>query len=269
MDDSGRTTPLSGGAVTAATSRLEGQVALVTGAGNGQGAATAELFGREGALVVAADVDLDSARATADAVVAAGGAAVAVQADVSTATGAKAMVEAARSNFGGLHALVNNAGVTLFKSIEEMTEADWDRIMNVDLKGVFLTCRAAVPLMRESGGGSIVNISSTAATKALRNHTAYSAAKAGVLQFTRTLALDVGSFGIRVNCICPGPVDTDGFRRASAQRGELPDFARLPLGRIGRPSEVSSVSLFLCSRDASFMTGATLVVDGGSSTGTI
>lgn len=248
--------------------RLTNTAAVITGAGRGQGAATAALFAAEGAAVVVGDIDFDAATESAKAILDAGGTAVAVRADVSTAAGAEAMVAAAMTNFGRLDALVNNAGVTLFKQVEDITEQEWDRVVDIDLKGVFLTCRAAIPLMRAAGGGSIVNVSSTAAVKAQRHHTAYSAAKAGVVQFTRTLALDVGGYGIRANCICPGPIDTGMLHASLVERGEPLDAGRLPLGRIGTPTEVGAVSLFLCTADASFMTGAVLTVDGGSSVGT-
>lgn len=247
--------------------KLVGTVAVITGAGRGQGAATAALFAQEGAAVVIGDVDLDAAAQAAKAVADAGGPAVAVRADVSTERGARALIDAARENFGRLDALVNNAGVTLFKQIEDISEAEWDRVVDIDLKGVFLPCRAAIPLMRVSGGGSIVNIASAAATKPLRHQTAYAAAKAGVVQFTRALSLDVGEYGIRANCVCPGPIDTDMLHTSLAQLKVDYDASRLPLGRIGKPSEVGAVSLFLCSSDASYMTGAVLTVDGGTSVG--
>jgi NAD(P)-dependent dehydrogenase (short-subunit alcohol dehydrogenase family) len=251
--------------------RLSGKVALITGAGRGQGAATAELFAREGASVVVADIDGAGAKATAETILSNGGTAVAVQADVSTSAGVDAMVGAAVASFGGLDALVNNAGVTLFKSVEDTTEADFDWVIGVDLKGVFLTCRAVIPLMRAAGGGSIVNISSTTAVKGIRNHAAYSAAKAGVMQLTRSLAMEVGRDGIRINCVCPGPIDTPMFQGVSDQHGSIPTLnpASIPLGRVGQPAEVGSVSLFLCSAEASFMTGATLMVDGGTSAGVV
>jgi 3alpha(or 20beta)-hydroxysteroid dehydrogenase len=247
---------------------LDGTTAVITGAGRGQGAATAALFARSGASVVIGDIDLDAATESAKAVADAGGTAVAVHADVSTAKGAEALIGAARDTFGRLDALVNNAGVALFKQVEDITEEEWDRVVDIDLKGVFLMCRAAVPLMRASGGGSIVNVASAAAMKPIRYQTAYAAAKAGVVQFTRALALDVGAYGIRANCVCPGPIDTDMLHTSLDLLSAPYDASRLPLGRIGKPSEVGEVNVFLCTSAASYMTGAVLTVDGGTSVGT-
>jgi NAD(P)-dependent dehydrogenase (short-subunit alcohol dehydrogenase family) len=248
--------------------KLVGTAAVITGAGRGQGAATAALFAQAGASVVIGDIDFDAATESAKAVADAGGTAVAVHADVSTARGAEALTDAARENFGRLDALVNNAGVALFKQIEDITEEEWDRVVDIDLKSVFLTCRAAIPLMRASGGGSIVNVASAAAMKPIRHQTAYAAAKAGVVQFTRALALDVGGYGIRVNCVCPGPIDTEMLHTSLATLAVPYDASRLPLGRIGKPGEVGAVSRFLCTSEASYMTGAVLTVDGGTSVGT-
>ncbi|MFF3372232.1 SDR family NAD(P)-dependent oxidoreductase [Streptomyces sp. NPDC002680] len=248
--------------------RLLGTAAVITGAGRGQGAATAALFAAEGASVVVGDIDLDAATRTAKTVADAGGTAIAVHADVSTANGAEALIEAASENFGRLDALVNNAGVALFKQIEDITEEEWDRVVDIDLKSVFLTCRAAIPLMRATGGGSVVNVASAAAMKPIRLQTAYAAAKAGVVQFTRALSLDVGGYGIRANCVCPGPIDTEMLHASLSELASPYDASRLPLGRIGKPAEVGAVSLFLCSPEASYMTGAVLTVDGGTSVGT-
>jgi 3-oxoacyl-[acyl-carrier protein] reductase len=247
--------------------RMSGSVAIISGAGRGQGAVTAELFAREGAAVVIGDIDRSAAQDVASTIVESGGKAVAVHADVATADGATSLVTAAEERFDRLDCVVSNAGLALFRPMEDLTEAEWDRVVDVNLKGAFLLSRAAVPLMRRSGGGSIVTIASTGAFKAIKDNTAYAAAKAGLVQFTRVLALEVGGSGIRANCICPGPIDT-GMLQIGLTDGAVPlDVSRLPLGRLGKPEEVATVSLFLCSPDASFMTGAVLTVDGGSSVG--
>jgi NAD(P)-dependent dehydrogenase (short-subunit alcohol dehydrogenase family) len=247
--------------------RLSGSVAVISGGGRGQGAVTAELFAREGAAVVIGDIDRSAALEVESTIVESGGTAVAVHADVATAAGAAALIATAEEKFGRLDSLISNAGLALFRSVEDLTEAEWDRVVAVNLKSAFLTSRAAVPLMRRSGGGSIVTIASTGAFKAIKDNTAYAAAKAGLVQFTRVLALEVGGSGIRANCICPGPIDT-GMLQIGLTDGAVPlDVDRLPLGRLGKPEEVATVSLFLCSADATFMTGAVLTVDGGSSVG--
>jgi NAD(P)-dependent dehydrogenase (short-subunit alcohol dehydrogenase family) len=250
---------------------LQGQVAIVTGAGSGQGRATARLFANEGAKVVVADINLEGARETAALVNAHHpDCAVAVRCDVSQAEDARAATETALSRFGRLDILINNAGLTLWKTIDDNTEAEFDRVVAVNLKGVFLCTKFAIPAMRRGGRGSIVNISSAAATTALRAHFAYCAAKAGVVQMTRALALDHGRENIRINCILPGAVMTPMLGLAT----DLSDPAKLKalagsnaLGRIAEPDEVDSVSLFLCSKAASFVTGAALTVDGGSGGG--
>jgi NAD(P)-dependent dehydrogenase (short-subunit alcohol dehydrogenase family) len=179
------------------------------------------------------------------------------------------MVNAAREAYGELHILVNNAGVNFFGDLEGTTEEDWDRVMNIDLKSIFLACKHAVPLMQESGGGAIVNVGSISGQMGQRRHLAYCAAKAGVMNLTKALALDLGP-EIRVNCICPGAVRT-------AMLSEVIDpddpvqMERLnglhPLGRIAEPEEIARANLFLCSDDSSFMTGAIVNVDGGNAAG--
>ncbi len=251
--------------------KLSGQVAIVTGGGSGQGRATALLFAREGARVVVGDIDSNSAGETVRFINRQeGGQAVGVKVDVSKADEVQGLVDTALAHYGRLDILINNAGVTLFKGIEETSEADWDRIIDTNLKGVFLGCKYAIPAMRRSGGGSIVNIASVAGLIGMPQHFAYCAAKAGVIHFTKSLALDHGRDNIRINCICPGGVRTPML----AEVININDPAQLDrigqqhaLGRIAEPEEIARVSLFLCTPDASFMTGAVVTVDGGIAAG--
>ena len=251
--------------------KLSGQVAIVTGGGSGQGRASSLLFAQEGAKVVVADVNADGAEETAQLINRnEGGQATALRADVTRAGDAQSMVDAAVSNYGRLDILINNAGMTLFKGIDDTSEEDWDRIVNTNLKGVFLCCKAAIPAMRESGGGSIVNIASVAGLIGMPQHFAYCAAKAGVIHFTKSLALDHGPENIRINCICPGGVLTPMLGEVIDvnNAAQVDRVARQhALGRIADPQEIARVSLFLCSADASFMTGAAVTVDGGITAG--
>lgn len=247
--------------------RFDGMAVVVTGAGRGIGAATAEAFALEGASVVVGDLEAELAEKTARAIESAGGVALPVTADVATEAGAQSLVDSAVRTFGRLDSLVNCAGTVATLSVFDTTEEEWDHSIDVNLKGVFLTCRAAATAMRESGG-SIVNVSSIGAFKPVRGHTAYAAAKAGVVQLTRILALELGELGIRANCVCPGPIDTEMFRETSTKPGFAFDASRLPLGRVGEPDEAASTILFLASGDSAFITGATLSIDGGSLLGT-
>lgn len=251
--------------------KLAGQVAIVTGGGSGQGRATALLFAQEGAKVVVGDLNARGAEETVRLINRnEGGQATAVQVDVTKADEVRNLVNTALSRYGRLDILINNAGATLFKGIDDTTEEDWDRILDTNLKGVFLGCKAAIPAMRQSGGGSIVNIASVAGLIGMPQHFAYCAAKAAVIHFTKSLALDHGRENIRINCICPGGVRTPML----AEVINIDDSTQVQriaqqhaLGRIAEPEEIARVSLFLCSSDASFMTGAAVTVDGGIAAG--
>ena len=249
------------------SARLDGKVALITGAGSGMGRAAAELFAGEGARVVIADVVDDAGDTAVDAVRSAGGEATYVHADVSKWDDCVAMVRAATDTFGGLHVLYNNAGVFPADDggVLDTPESTWERVMEINLKGVWLGCRAAIPAMLESGGGSIVNVASFVALMgAATAQIAYTASKGGVLSMTRELAVEYARQGIRANALCPGPIETpllqellsDPDRRARR-------MVHIPMGRLGRAEELAKAALFLASDDASFMTGAALVVDGG------
>jgi NAD(P)-dependent dehydrogenase (short-subunit alcohol dehydrogenase family) len=247
--------------------RLVGKVAIITGAGSGIGRVAAELFASEGSAVVVVDVVADAAADTVAAIEVAGGRARAVTADVADEGQVAEMVRVAVETYGALDVLFNNAGIFPPDDggVLDTPPSTWDRVMQVNLKGVWLGCRAAVPAMIDSGGGSIVNVASFVALMgAATAQVAYTASKGGVLAFTRELAVEYALSGIRANSICPGPIDTpllaellaDPVRR---QRR----LVHIPMGRLGRPEEIARAALFLASDDSSFMTGSALVVDGG------
>jgi NAD(P)-dependent dehydrogenase (short-subunit alcohol dehydrogenase family) len=249
--------------------RLADKVALITGAGNGMGRAAALLFASEGARVVVADAVEPAGRATVQSVLDGGGQATFVPVDVANAAQVEAMVDTATSTYGGLHVLYNNAGIFPPEDagVTDTPEATWDLVLDVNLKGVFLGCRYGVPAMLDSGGGSVVNVSSLVALMGSAvPQIAYTASKGGVLSLTRELAVEYARQGIRVNALCPGPIETPLL----AELLSNPDWARrrlvhIPMGRPGQAEEVARAALFLASDDSSFMTGATLVVDGGIS----
>jgi NAD(P)-dependent dehydrogenase (short-subunit alcohol dehydrogenase family) len=249
------------------TGRLEGKVALITGAGSGMGRAAAELFAGEGARVVVTDVVDDAGNAAVAAVRAAGGDATYVRADVSSWSDCVAMVQCATDTYGALHVLYNNAGIFPADDggVLDTPESTWQKVMDINLKGVWLGCKAGIPAMIASGGGSIVNVASfVALVGAATAQIAYTASKGGVLSMTREIAVEYARQGIRANALCPGPIQTplleellsDPERRARR-------MVHIPMGRLGRAEELARAALFLASDDASFMTGASLVVDGG------
>jgi len=251
---------------------LAGRVALVTGGAAGIGRAIAGRLAGAGAAVVVFDRDEPGARGAADALGSAGRSALAVAGDVTCAGDAERAVAAARDGFGRLDVLVNNAGIIRRATVVEMDEADWDRVMAVNVKSVFLFARAAVPVMAAAGGGVIVNVSSGWGLVGGRRAAAYCASKGAVVQLTRALALDHAAEGVRVCAVCPGDTDTAMLRDEASQLGEreadfLADAARRPLGRIGRPDDIAQAVLYLASDAASFVTGTTLVVDGGGLAG--
>jgi NAD(P)-dependent dehydrogenase (short-subunit alcohol dehydrogenase family) len=247
--------------------RLDGKVALITGAGGGLGRVGAELFAAEGARVVVAEAVEAAGRATVDAILAAGGEAAFVAVDVAQSEQVRAMVEFAVDIYGALHVLYNNAGILpADDGGTEITPEDvWDRVMAVNLKGVWLCCRYGIPAVVKSGGGSVINVASLVAIMGSAvAQIAYTASKGGVLSMTREIAVEYARQGIRANALCPGPIETplleellsDPARRARR-------MVHIPMGRLGRAEELAKAALFLASDDASFMTGAALVVDGG------
>lgn len=248
--------------------RLGGKVAVVTGAASGIGRASAERFAAEGARVVVADLDADAAEKAAAAIAENGGEATHVRCDVARADDARAMVEAAVARYGGLDVLFNNAGYSNPPHpVEETTEEEMDRALAVNVKGVFLCSRAAVPALREGGGGSIIVNASIMGVRARPGFTAYAASKAAAIHLARTLALELAGENIRVNCLAPVVTDTpmlDTFvGDRDPEEGRAAFVSTIPLGRLAQPTDVASAALYLASDDAGYITGVVLPVDGG------
>lgn len=251
---------------------LEGKGALITGAASGIGRAIAMVFARAGARVVLLDVDDAGGGQASRAIADRGGAALFVRCDVTQAAECSRAVEEAARFLGSLHLLVHSAGIIRRASIPETTEEEWDRVMAVNLKAVYLLGRHALPWMARSGGGAVINIASGWGLRGGRAAAAYCASKGGLVTLTKAMALDHAPQNIRVNCICPGDIDTPMLRSEAAQLGEplesfLEQAARRPLARIGTPDDVAQAALYLASDAASFVTGAVLVVDGGGLAG--
>ncbi|HEU5438645.1 MAG TPA: 3-oxoacyl-ACP reductase FabG [Ktedonobacterales bacterium] len=249
-------------------SRLEGRVALITGAGRGIGAATATRLAAEGARVALADLDFATCEATAKRIAESGAETLALSVDVADVESVRQMVDAALARFERLDILVNNAGIIRDNFLHKMSDEDFDRVLSVHLRGAFLCSRAAQKQMVDQKYGRIISISSTSAL-GNQGQANYSAAKAGIQGLTRTLALELGRFGITANAVAPGFIDTDMTRATAARLGLTPEAfkeaaaQRVAVRRIGQPEEVASVIAFLASDDASFVSGQTIYVAGG------
>ena len=244
-----------------------GKVALVTGGAAGIGQATAEAFAAQGAKVVVSDINQADGQRVVDGIRAAGGEAVFVPCNVASAEETKALMDAVISHYGRLDCAFNNAGIEIEQDkLADGDEAVFDRIMDVNVKGVWQCMRYEIPLMLAAGGGSIVNTASVAALGAAPKMSIYSASKHAVLGLTRSAAVEYAKKGVRINAVCPAVIDTDMFRRAAAIDPRKADFAAAmhPVGRIGKAEEIAAAVLYLCSEGAGFTTGIALPVDGGA-----
>lgn len=246
--------------------RLDGKVALISGGARGQGATEARMLAMEGASVVFGDI-LDEAGKQVEAQIRElGGEATYVHLDVTSESDWQSAVDTAVSAYGRLNILVNNAGILIRKTLEETTGEDWDRIMSINAKGVFLGTRAAIPAMREAGGGSVVNISSTAGLVSSPSGSAsYTATKGAVRLLTKSTAIQYAREGIRCNSVHPGPIETDMIQDSLNDPAQMElRMQRLPMGRVGKPEEVAYGVIYLASDESSFVTGSELVIDGGT-----
>lgn len=245
--------------------RLKGQVAIVTGAAAGIGLACAEEFAREGAKVVLSDVKVTQGEAAAEKLQAAGHEALFVACDVGDKAQVEALVASAVAAYGRLDCLVANAGIVHASDFLDLTEGDFDRVLRVNLKGVFLTGQAAArQMVKEGHGGTIITMSSVNAELAIPSITPYVVSKGGVKQLTKVMALSLAGKGIRVNAIGPGSINTEIFATVASDKDKLRGvLSRTPLGRAGEPREVARVAVFLASEDSSYITGQTIYPDGG------
>jgi len=253
-------------------SSLAGKRALITGGASGIGRATALLFSREGAAVSVVDLDEEGGRSVARMVEEEGGRAIFVRADVTRASECRDAVERTVSSLGGLDILFNNAGIIRRATVVELTEEEWDQVMAVNVKSMFLFSRYAIPLMAQAGGGVIINASSGWGLAGGPRAAVYCASKGAVVLLTKAMAIDHGPQNIRVNCICPGDTDTPMLENEARQLGQpadrfLEEAADRPLRRIGTPEDIAQAALYLASDASSYVTGTALVVDGGGLAG--
>lgn len=248
--------------------KLNEKIAIVTGGGAGIGRQAAIRFAKEGAKVTVADVNSQSGEETVSLIVESGGEAIFVKTDVKNSNQVKELINTTTNTFGGLHILVNNAGISNseVRSVD-LSEEEWDHVIDINLKGVFLGIKYAVPELKKSGGGAIINTASLLGLKGKKYQSAYNASKAGVVLLTQNAALEYGKYNIRVNAIAPGVIDTKIIDVWKQDERRWPFISRAnALGRIGSPDEVANAIFFLASDEASFITGATLSVDGGGLT---
>jgi len=252
--------------------QLDGKTALITGGAGGIGRATALLFASEGAGVGIVDLNQEQGQEVAREISIAGGRAIFESADVTRPADCRRVVERIVHEFGGIHILFNNAGIIRRASVVEISEEDWDAVMAVNVKSIFLMCREVIPIMARARGRSIINTASGWGLAGGPRAVAYCASKGAVVLLTKAMAIDHGQQKIRVNCICPGDTDTAMLRSEARQLGEaedrfLAESAKRPLGRVGTPEEIAQTALYLASDAASFVTGTALVVDGGGLAG--
>jgi NAD(P)-dependent dehydrogenase (short-subunit alcohol dehydrogenase family) len=251
--------------------KMEGKIALVTGGGNGIGQAVCLEFAKQGARVIVVDIDAGAGEKTADAVRAAGGEAYFFQADVSQSSAVQAYVDYTLKTYGRINAFFNNAGIEgVVSPLAEYDEDNWDRVIGVNLKGTFLGLRYVLPVMIEQKKGTVVNTASVAGTVGAPGMAAYSSSKHAIIGLTRTAAGEVGKYGVRVNAICPGPINTrmmDSLQQminpAEPSAVAKANMARNPMGRYGQPEEVARVVVFLASDESDYVNGAAWLIDGG------
>lgn len=248
--------------------RLADKVAIITGAGAGIGRASALLFAAEGAKIAAVDMDLATNDRVTKEIIAAGGKAVAIQADVSQKKDVERIVRQVVEQWGRVDILFNNAGIVSRGKIHETSEADWDRTMTINVKGMYLLCHEVVPLFLKQGGGAILNTASATAVRSVVDRAAYSTSKGAVISLTRSMALDYVRDNIRVNCLCPGTIDTPSLHErlaafADPEEARKQFIARQPMGRLGTAEEVAQAALYLVSDEAKFVTGIAFSIDGG------
>jgi len=253
---------------------LKDKVAVVTGGAAGIGRATAQLFAREGASVVVADLNEEVGRDLVRQIAMERGRVSFERADVTSPADCRRLVERTVAEFGRIDILFNNAGIIRRAAITELSEDDWDRVMDVNVKSIYLLSREVIPIMAKSGGGSIINMASGWGISAGPKAAVYCASKGAVVLLTKAMAIDHGPQNIRVNCICPGDTDTAMLRNEAQQLGEATDkflagAALRPLGRMGKPDEIAQAALYLASESSSFVTGTALVVDGGGLAGSV
>jgi NAD(P)-dependent dehydrogenase (short-subunit alcohol dehydrogenase family) len=257
-----------------AKGRLANKVALVTGAASGIGRATALLFAREGASIVMVDMKAEAGKHVADEITQAGGRAFFETMDVTIAGDCRHLVEHATREFGRIDILFNNAGIIRRATVLDLSEEDWDRVMEVNVKSIYLLSREVIPHMQKAGGGAIINTASGWGLAGGAKAAVYCASKGAVVLLTKAMAIDHGPQNIRVNCICPGDTNTGMLHEEAHQLGEdsnrfLAESAKRPLGRVGTPEEIAQAALYLASDASSFVTGTALVVDGGGLAGSV
>jgi NAD(P)-dependent dehydrogenase (short-subunit alcohol dehydrogenase family) len=254
--------------------QLAEKVALITGGASGIGRATALLFARQGAAIALADVNADAGLRVAEEIIEAGGRAFFERVDVTRAADCQRLAKRTIREFGRVDILFNNAGIIRRATVLELTEDDWDRVMAVNVKSIYLLSREVIPVMQKAGGGTIINTASGWGLAGGAKAAVYCASKGAVVLLTKAMAIDHGQQKIRVNCICPGDTDTDMLREEAKQLGEensrfLAESAKRPLSRVGSPEEIAQAALYLATNASSFVTGTALVVDGGGLAGSV